>query len=41
MAIFIIVFSGGSKDIIKKRVYKACESFNAKIFDISKNDEIN
>ena len=41
MAIFIVVFTGGSNDIIKKKACKACESFNAKTFEISRNDDSN
>lgn len=38
MAVFIVVFSGGDNDVMKVKINKVCESFNAKKFDVPKDD---
>lgn len=38
MSVFIIVFSGGTFDILKYKIDRVCESFNANKFNVPKDD---
>ena len=37
ICVFMIVFSGGQQDILRSRVNKVCESFNARRYDTPKD----